>query len=158
MVTSFIVKGRKLLKQELGKGGNQERSVLAIPGMAQLRTTRRIRGYYELTAEDVFTRFDDSIGCTGDWRKAGPVYEIPYRTLISRGIKNIITAGRSIAAAGDAWEVTRVIPPASLTGQAAGTAAALAVREGCDLEQVPVKELQEALADAGVVIHWADGR
>jgi hypothetical protein len=152
-VTRIVLDGRRLLRQELRDGRNRERSVLAIPGMAQLRTTRRIRGYYELTEANVFTRFDDSIGCTGDWRTAGPVYEIPYRTLLSRGIRNIITAGRSIASAGDAWEVTRVIPAASLTGQAAGTAAALAVAEGCDLSQIPVRKLQRQLADAGVLIH-----
>ena len=156
-VTRFILDGRRLLREALRDGGRKEQSLLTIPGMAQFRTTRRIRGTYELTERDVFRRFDDSVGCTGDWRKAGPVYEIPYRTLISRGIKNIITAGRSIASAGDAWEVTRVIPPASLTGQAAGSAAALAVREGCDLDQVPIKNLQQDLAGAGVLVHW-EGR
>ena len=155
-VTRIILDGRKLLRQKLCEGRDKGRNVITIPGMAQLRTTRRIRGTYELTEKDVFTRFDDSIGCTGDWRKAGPVYEIPYRTLIAGGIKNIITAGRSIASAGDAWEVTRVIPPASLTGQAAGTAAALAVREGCALDEVPVKRLQKELAEAGVIIHWEE--
>ena len=155
-VTRFILDSRRLLKEALRDGRRKELSLLTIPGMAQFRTTRRIRGCYELTERDVFTRFDDSVGCTGDWRKAGPVYEIPYRTLISRGIKNIITAGRSIASAGDAWEVTRVIPPASLTGQAAGTAAALAVREGCDLDQVPTKKLQQDLAGGGVMVHWEE--
>jgi hypothetical protein len=152
-VTRIVLDGRRLVRRALRDKSRQEQSLLTIPGMAQFRTTRRIRGCYELTGRDVFRRFDDSVGCTGDWRKAGPVYEIPYRTLISRGIKNIITAGRSIASAGDAWEVTRVIPPASLTGQAAGSAAALAVREGCDLEQVPMKKLQQELAGAGVLVH-----
>jgi hypothetical protein len=155
-VTRFILDGRRLLRKVLRDGGRKEQSLLTIPGMAQFRTTHRIRGTYELTQRDVFRRFDDSVGCTGDWRKAGPVYEIPYRTLISRGIKNIITAGRSIASAGDAWEVTRVIPPASLTGQAAGTAAALAARDGCALDQVPIGELQRALAGAGVMVHWQE--
>jgi len=155
-VTRFILDGRRLLQEALCDGRRKELGLLTIPGMAQFRTTRRIRGWYELTERDVFRRFDDSVGCTGDWRKAGPVFEIPYRALVSRGIQNIVTAGRSIASAGDAWEVTRVIPPASLTGQAAGTAAALAVREGCDLDQVPMTKLQQELAGAGVLVHWQE--
>ncbi|HEY3423171.1 MAG TPA: FAD-dependent oxidoreductase [Negativicutes bacterium] len=153
-VTKYILDGRKLLKNGLDKAHAKSSSLLALPGMAQFRTTRRICGFYELAESDIFTHFEDSIGCTGDWRKAGPIFEIPYRTLISPGIKNIITAGRSIASKGDAWEVTRVIPPASMTGQAAGTAAALAVLNGCNLDEVAVENLQQELSATGVLIHF----
>ena len=51
-----------------------------------------------------------------------------------------------------------MIPAASLTGQAAGTAAALAVGEGCDLSQIPVRKLQRQLADAGVLIHAGESK
>lgn len=151
-ISRFVTAGRKMLREGLVK--SRDKSLLALPGMAQLRTTRRIRGYYELTEKDVFTHFDDSIGSTGDWRKPGPVFEIPYRTLISPGIKNIITAGRTIASGGDAWEVTRVIPPAAMTGQAAGAAAVQAISEGCELKDVKVSKLQQELADTGVMIHF----
>ena len=80
--------------------------------------------------------------------------EIPYRSLIAPGIANIITAGRTIAADGDAWEITRVIPPAAMTGEAAGTAAALAVQKRCSLADLPVVDLQHALEQAGVLIHF----
>ena len=75
---------------------------LAFPGMAQLRTTRRIDGLYTLKERDEGIEFEDSIGCAGDWRKAGPVYEVPYRALISKDADNIIAAGRNISSAGDA--------------------------------------------------------
>lgn len=153
-ITRFILDGRKMLREGLDKSKARDNSLLALPGMAQLRTTRRICGQYELTEKDVFTHFEDSIGCTGDWRKAGPIFEIPYRTLISPGLSNIITAGRTIASEGDAWEVTRVIPPASMTGQAAGTAAAQAVHKGCSLDKIDVQQLQQELADTGVLIHF----
>ena len=97
--------------------------------------------------------FDDSIGCTGDWRKAGPVYEIPYRCLIDPKVQNVFAAGRIIASADDAWEVTRVIPTAAMTGEAAGTAAALAVSRGCTSGEVNVAELQKILANNGVILH-----
>lgn len=152
-VSKFILEGRKLVREQLINKGREEHCVLALPGMAQYRTTRRIQGLYELQPDDVYKRFDDSIGCTGDWRKAGPVYEIPYRTLISTGLHNMITAGRTIAALGDAWEVTRVIPTAALTGQAAGTAAAIAVQQKCPIEDVGIQLLQQQLSADGVMIH-----
>jgi hypothetical protein len=153
-VTKFIMDGRRLLLGGLNKSDVKNSSLLTLPGMAQFRTTRRICGHYELSESDVFNHFDDSIGCTGDWRKAGPIFEIPYRTLIAPGIKNIITAGRTIASKGDAWEVTRVIPPAAMTGQAAGTAAAFAVHKDCNLDEVNVPDLQQELAKTGVMIHF----
>lgn len=153
-ITEFVMKGRKLVREDILKNSKKGYSYLALPGMPQFRTTRRIKGLYELKEDDVFKYFDDSIGCTGDWRKAGPVYEIPYRSLISREIKNIITAGRTIAATGDTWEVTRVIPPAAMTGQAAGTAAAIAIADGCSLHDVPIDRLQKKLSEDGVIIHY----
>lgn len=152
-VTRFILEGRKLLRGEVKRHKEEEVSLLTLPGMAQFRTTRRIQGVYALKEEDVFLSFDDSIGCTGDWRKAGPIFEIPYRALISPTVKNIITAGRSIASIGDVWEVTRVIPVAALTGQAAGAAAALAVTENCALQEISITKLQHVLTQAGVMIH-----
>lgn len=151
-VTRFILDGRRLARASL-QSGEGARTLVALPGMAQFRTTRRIVGCYELTASDVFRRFEDSIGCIGDWIRPGPILEIPYRALISPALKNVITAGRSIASAGDAWHATRVIPPAAMTGQAAGTAAALAVAGSGDLHGISVAELQTRLAETGVIIH-----
>ena len=142
-----------MAKEFVKKKDKKQYSLLALPGMAQFRTTRRITGFYELTSADVFARFEDSVGCVGDWRKAGPIYEIPYRTLIAPGLKNMLTAGRTIAAKDDAWEVTRVIPVAALTGQAAGTAAALALESGEDVAQIDIQKLQTFLEDTGVLIH-----
>lgn len=153
-ITKFILDGRRMLRQDLEGSKGRERAILALPGMPQLRNIRRLCGYYELTEKDVFTHFDDSIGCFGDWHNAGPVYEIPYRTLISPEMSNVITAGRSIASEGYAWIMTRVIPVCSLTGQAAGQAAALAVRKGCSLQELDVKDLQHELARGGVMIHF----
>ena len=145
------------MKEALIKKGyfkpDHKKAVIALPAMAQFRTTRRISGIYEINDTDVNRDFDDSIGCAGDWRKAGPVYQIPYRSLINPGFENIIAAGRIIASSGDAWEVTRVIPAAALTGQAAGTAAALAIKEKCGFSDMPVNLLQKVLEDNGVIIH-----
>lgn len=153
-VGRFVADGRKLVRAGLDKKNALVSAVLTIPAMPQFRTTRRIRGSYELTERDIFTHFDDSIGCTGDWRKRGPIFEIPYRTLVADGIDNLITAGRTIGSAGDAWEVTRVIPPASMTGQAAGTAAVLSLRGDCAIDEIDVTDLQHELERDGVLIHF----
>jgi hypothetical protein len=131
---------------------------VAAPLIPQIRMTRRIRGEYTLDASESFTYFDDSIGLTGDWRKPGPVYEIPYRTLYNSGIKNLICAGRCISVTDTMWDISRVIPPCAVTGQAAGTAAALAVktRQGADFSALNMGELRKRLEDEGVLLHIRD--
>jgi hypothetical protein len=153
-VSRFVLEGRELAMRLIQSRDSREHSILALPSMAQFRTTRRIKGYYELTPDDVFKHFDDSIGCAGDWRKAGPVYEIPYRTLISPECVNIWAAGRITASAGDTWEVTRVIPVAALTGQAAGTASAIAALSEAAANDINVQDLQEELVKTGVILHY----
>ncbi|MFW6309078.1 MAG: FAD-dependent oxidoreductase, partial [bacterium] len=68
-------------------------------------------------------------------------------------IDNILTAGRTISAAGDTWEVTRVIPAAALTGQAAGEVAAYIAQDNISVNEVEVNIIQKKLAEDGVKIH-----
>ena len=81
---------------------------------------------------------------------------MPYGVLVKDGFDNLITCGRSASASGWGWDVLRVIPPAVLTGQAAGIAAALAIAQGVPIADVPLEKLQKALADTGVIIHFDD--
>ncbi|MDF2687028.1 MAG: dependent oxidoreductase, partial [Clostridia bacterium] len=150
-ITDFIINGRKLL---LEKMKNTNKIPITLPSIAQFRTTRKIKGMYTLSGKDLFQHSDDSIGCIGDWRKKGPIYEIPYRTLINSEIKNVIAAGRCISSCGDTWEVTRVIPAAAATGQSAGTAAAIAIKNAVSLQNIDILSLQKVLADNGVLIHY----
>ena len=153
-ISEFIMDGRRLASSELAFADPKDKALVALPAMAQLRTVRRNEGYYVLKEGDANKHFDDSVGSISDFDRPGPLYEIPYRTLIAEGMHNIITAGRSIAAEGEAWEITRVIPPCALTGQAAGTAAAVAIEQGCSLEDVPIALLQKRLEASGVMIHF----
>lgn len=152
-ITEFLLKCRELAFNELIKRGSDKLVFASFPSMAQFRTTRRLAGEYVLGPEDVNRRFEDSIGCAGDWRQAGPVYEIPYRALYSSKAVNVFAAGRNIAATGEAWEVTRVIPAAAATGQAAGTAAALISANSGAAGEVDVPGLQQMLTKDGVLIH-----
>ena len=81
----------------------------------------------------------------GNWKKRGPVYEIPFSALHGTKIRNLITAGRSISADDSMWDVTRVIPACAVTGEAAGMAAALTD----DFALLDVSVLQEGLEKAG---------
>lgn len=121
-------------------------SIAAIP---QIRMTRRIVGEYTLYDIEFHICFDDSVGMVSDWRKRGPVYENPFKTLFSKQIKNLVTAGRCISVTDSMWDIMRVIPCCAVTGQAAGTAAGMT--DG--FSALEVKKLQKTLKKSGVVIH-----
>lgn len=125
---------------------------VCLPTIPQLRTTRHIVGEYAQGIEEMHKHFDSSIGMIGDWRKRGPVYELPFETLYSKKVKNLITAGRCISSKGEMIEVMRVIPTCAVTGQAAGTAAAMTD----DFSSLDVAALQAKLTADGVVLHESD--
>lgn len=154
-VTQFVLAGRKCFTDDLrAKGKGEDHATVCIGAMAQLRTTRRIDGARTLRPEDVDRHCGDSIGAMGDWRKPGPRYEVPYGALYAPRLENLYAAGRCISSDGDAWEVTRSIPASALTGQAAGTAAALLLDLHASAQTLPIEVLQQRLTDAGVLIHF----
>ena len=125
---------------------------VTIATIPQLRMTRKIIGEYVLSDEEMHKYFEDSIGMVSDWRKRGPVYEVPFGTLYSKKVKNLICAGRCTSVSQDMWDIMRVIPCCAVTGQAAGTAAAMTD----DFDALDVSELQKQLVADGVVLHEKD--
>jgi len=149
-ITQFVLEGRRAALEKLRQSPRQERDLTMLPFMPQLRTVRRIAGKAEFQGIDG-ERFADNIGDCGDFRKPGKHYQIPYRALYHGDFPNLWAAGRIISApAGDGWEVSRVIPVCALTGQAAGTAAALCVQNSCGADILEVSVLQETLRRDGV--------
>jgi len=146
--------GQKILISQLQTMDRNEGEIVALPTMAQFRTIRRIIGDYTLTEENMYTPYDDSIGAFADFRVSRRTqwYEIPYRTLYSSKFPNMLAAGRIISSTGEAWNASRVIPVAVLTGEACGTAAALAVRNGVAPSLLNVPLLQQTLEDNGNII------
>lgn len=72
----------------------------------------------------------------------GKWYGVPFGTLVPVGVKNLLVAGRSLSATSDAAGAVRVMPPVMAMGQAAGVAAALAVKAGvsaADLDFADIK-------------------
>ena len=124
----------------------------SIATTPQVRMTRRIVGEYTLHDTEMHREFPDSVGMVSDWRKRGPVYEVPFSTLYSRQVKNLITAGRCISVTDSMWDIMRVIPCCAVTGQAAGTAAAMT----SDFTALDVEALQTELKRNGVILHEKD--
>lgn len=84
--------------------------------------------------------------------KPGQSYGIPYRTLPVKGFSNLLTAGRSICTDRYMQSSVRVMPGCYITGQAAGTAAAVCALEEMDVHQVPVAEVQKKLKKLGAYL------
>ena len=131
---------------------NADVQLATIATIPQIRMTRKIVGEYTLSHTEVHQYFEDSIGMVSNWKKRGPVYEVPFRTLYSAAVKNLITAGRCTSVNETLWDVMRVIPCCAVTGEAAGIAAAM-----CDdFTALDVCALQKELQKRGVVLHEAD--
>ena len=133
-------------KRRLEGSNTVPTSIATIP---QIRMTRKLVGEYVLHDTEEYKYFEDSVGLVSDWRKRGPVYEVPFKTLYSGEIKNLITAGRCTSVTDSMWDIMRVIPCCAVTGQAAGMAAAMTD----DFTTLDVKKLQERLEENGVILH-----
>ncbi len=133
-----------------------------------VRETRRMVGEYTLTEDDILKgrEFPDGIGkgayCmdihepNGTIRhrhiEEGKAYDIPYRCLIPKNVDNLLTAGRCISVTREALGSTRNQVPCMVTGQAAGTAAALCVADVVSPRDLDPGRLRESLRDQGVIL------
>jgi ribulose 1,5-bisphosphate synthetase/thiazole synthase len=141
------------LKEHL-PGYEDARVTLTWPQLG-VRLSRRIEGLYRLRDEDLSssTHFADGIARLGvyfpDWgpnyKIKGLRYDVPYRCLVPARTDGLLVAGRCISADPIAGNTMRLIVPCFATGQAAGVAAALAVRRNCAPRDVPVDELRAEL-------------
>ncbi len=143
------VESRKKIIEVLGfyrknVPGFEDAFVLEFAPQIGIRETRRITGEYTLTKEDAVSarRFDDAVA-------SGP-FDIPYRCLVPREVDGLLVAGRCISTTHEAQGVIRNIPPCIITGQAAGTAAALAAVKGVKPRRLSVRLLRENLRRQGV--------
>lgn len=155
-VTEYVIENHLECLDKLKGDDRRQRTVVMLPTMPQFRTTRHIDGDYSLQTEDAYRHFEDSIAAICDFDRRDYLFEVPYRTLIKTGFPNLITAGRCAAADGYAWDVLRVIPPAILTGQAAGVACSMAIDGNMDITKVDIHKLQDILASQNVMIHFDD--
>lgn len=128
-----------------------------------IRECRRIKGEYVLSLSDIQEgRFPDDriadawydldpwgMNLTREQKKVPP-YGIPYRSLIPQGIEGLLTAGRIISGTHIAASSYRVQPICSNTGEAAGTAAAMAALNNTSVRSIDIKQLQHKLDGYGL--------
>ncbi|MEM3827013.1 MAG: FAD-dependent oxidoreductase [Candidatus Micrarchaeaceae archaeon] len=150
--------------------GFEDSYLMDIASYVGLRETRRAVGEYVLTKDDILNnrRFTDAIARCGhpiemhdpnlgayyvhlnggddSW------YHIPYRSIVVKGIDNLLAVGRCFSADFEAQASARVSGTAIAMGQAAATAAYLSLRQGVALREVNVKKLQFILKKNGAII------
>lgn len=122
---------------------------VTIATTPEVRMTRRLVGVYTQDIDEVGVEYTDTVGIFPNWKKFGPVYELPFSSLYGNEIKNLAVAGRCISVTDDMWDVTRVIPVCAVSGEAAGAAAAIC----SDFANIDIKKLQAHLEKRGVRLH-----
>ena len=150
--------------------GFENSYIVDLPPQLGIRETRRVVGLYQLSGEDVLgcASFDDSIGVNGwpmEVHVAGDVIfkfppipesrgynEMPFRMLVPQGIDNLLIAGRCASMTHDGQSAARVSGACFAMGEAAGTAAALALSGNTPPRDIAIEKLQQALKQQGAFI------
>jgi hypothetical protein len=150
--------------------GFEKSYIVDLPPQLGIRETRRVVGGYMLSGEDVLgcASFEDSIGVNGwpmESHVAGDVIfkfppipesrgfnELPYRMLVPGGIDNLLMAGRCASMTHDGQSAARVSGACFAMGEAAGSAAALALSGNTIPRDISVEKLQQALRGQGAFI------
>jgi len=149
--------------------------LVSSPNTVGIRESRRIMADVVLTEQDMLAgrEWDDSIGYgsffidihnidgagmdpTEYFPPLGFKYQIPYRILVPKGVDSLLTGGRCVSVTHLALGSIRVMAQCILTGEAAGAAAALSIRQGVSPRSVNVSEVQASLRKAGGVLDEND--
>jgi hypothetical protein len=123
-----------------------------IASQLGITESRRLSGVCTLGRDAANRRHRDVIARTGNWTKAGMVYDIPYGALVAPNVANLLVAGRCISVDHRVHHSTKEIPACFATGQAAGIAAAMAARASGDARSLSVPEVQRALLARGAIL------
>jgi len=126
---------------------------------------RRIIGEYTLTEKDMESDevFEDTVAviANNDYGEISNKHHtlcIPYRCLVPKETDGLLVAGRAFSSSDTINETFNIIPHCLCYGQAAGTAAALAVKAGIEPRKVDYKALKDNLRKQGVNIPEASGK
>ena len=161
-LTDAEIKNREMMMEELKKlraqPGYEDAFLVQSAAHIGVRETRRFIGEYMVTEEDAVkgNRFEDVIAISSN-----PVpgyygkrfffdhegFDIPYRALVPKKIENLLLAGRCISCEQVPFQSARSMAPLMAISEAAGTAAALAVKHNVTPRQLDVKLLQKVLLE-----------
>jgi ribulose 1,5-bisphosphate synthetase/thiazole synthase len=165
-LTRFEIEGRRqvmlaieaLRRYTPGCAGARLRNLGMTIG---IRDTRKIEAAYDMTEADVRgeARFADSIGIYPEFidgygvlvlPTTGRYMHVPFRSLVPKGVRNLLVAGRAIGGDRIAHAATRNMACCAVTGQGAGIAAALSIATGREPAGVDVELVQRELDRQGV--------
>jgi hypothetical protein len=155
--------------------GFEEAYIVEIAPQVGIRETRRVQGLYMLTEGDVVNcaDFDDTIGVNGwplelhvqgdvQWRWPAEgsrgFNQLPYRMTVTPALDNVWVAGRCASMTHEAQSAARVTGACFVMGQAAGTAADIALREGTSAAGVGTVSLQSRLEAEGAFLGQGEPR
>jgi hypothetical protein len=139
--------------------------------MAGVRETRRLRGRYTLSEDDIMDArvFEDQVALCGApiedlasnetrWRHVPDpgIYGVPWRCLLPHGLEHVVVAGRCLSASHEAHASVRSMGTCMALGQAAGTAAAVAATSGQSVSQVEPQQLRQLLRTSGAILEEDD--
>jgi hypothetical protein len=127
----------------------------------QIGTTGGLRliGEASLREENMLRKepFEDTIAIfpNNDLGEKGytyPVVYVPFGTLVPKETEGLLVACRAFSSDDEANSLFNLVPHCFCFGQAAGTAAALAVQNGCSVRDLPYPQLKEALLSQNVIL------
>jgi hypothetical protein len=148
---------------------NRGTPLVTLPARIGIRESRHAHCLHTLTQDELLSgkRFADAIangtypvdihnaqggGITFRYLEKAPFYQIPYSSLVPRGARNVLIAGRSIDADEGAFGAVRVMINCNQTGQAAGVAAWLALDSGKSVAEIDTCRLRDTLKKQGAAV------
>ena len=169
-ITQSEIASRKMIFEQMKNGTR----IMAVAPAVAPREGRRIVGRSVMNVDDYYNGkvFEDSV-CYSYWfvdiHREGQAAYIKYIThdktptirlssMISKDIDNLMMAGRCVSSDRETNSSLRVKASCMAMGQAAGTAAAIAVREGVDAARVPADMVKQALDESGAIIPGKEKR
>ncbi len=138
--------------------GFENAVVIDTAPQAGVRSSRMLAGEYCITRKELMAgaAYEDAVVFAQPpyrgFNTEDPLKQIPYRCFLPKKLKGLLVAGRCISGDFGAIELLRVVPTAMLMGQACGTAAAIAIKEGIDVKNVSAAKIQESLKKQNVLI------
>ena len=168
-LTKAEIEGRKrviLAIEALKKytPGFKKARLRSIGASLGTRESRKIIGEYNLTEHDIRNeaKFEDSIGICPEFIDGygiavlpltGRYFQVPYRIIVPKKVENLLVAGRAVAGDKISHAATRQMVCCSVTGEGAGVAAAISIKDKVTGRQVDISNVQEALKMQGVRIN-----
>lgn len=147
---------RDFLKKKMP--GFENSFIIDTASQTGVRCSRRLIGEHVVSTEELHSGivFPDTVVMGPDFRHnvspEHPHWHVPYRSLVPLNLKNLLAAGRCISADPVANDLLAPIQYCFATGQAAGTAAAIAVKDETSVAQVDIRKLQKHLINQNVLL------